>query len=178
MEPGAVLIALGLRDLGAVSWRAAVDLAYLTDDRLLLTPPVPGVGGRWVLLAGRWLLRPQSTMDSEDGPTRPDPAELSDRLGTEVQRLSTYRSGELHGWERAVDGLLTRAFAYAGQTVTRWMGPPDAVERAAGLPPTLDDPDDLLIGERDVLRVAAGWSVDPSRLPGLTIPGHPRAAAT
>ena len=55
---------------------------------------------------------------------RPDTAELSHRLGTEVQRFSTYRSGELHGWERATDGLLTRAFAYAGQTVTRWMGTP------------------------------------------------------
>jgi hypothetical protein len=55
-----VLDALALRDLGPVSWRDAVDVAYLTDDRLLLTPLLPGAGGaRWLLVAGRWLLRPR-----------------------------------------------------------------------------------------------------------------------
>ena len=34
VDPDVVVAALGLRDLGTVDWRGAVDLAYLTDDRL------------------------------------------------------------------------------------------------------------------------------------------------
>src|SRR3712207_5549749 len=49
----AVLDALGLRDLGEVPWREGVDLAYLTDDRVVLTPPLAGAGGAaWTLAAG------------------------------------------------------------------------------------------------------------------------------
>ena len=52
----AVVAALGLRDLGPAPWRTAVDMAYLTDDRVVVTPPLAGAGGPWVLVAGRWLL--------------------------------------------------------------------------------------------------------------------------
>src|SRR5690349_8303120 len=130
-----VLDALALRDLGPVSWRDAVDVAYLTDDRLLLTPLLPGVNGaRWLLVAGRWLLRPQVTVDV---------VELSWMLGTEVQFFSTYRVVEAHRWERAVNGELVRAFAYLGETgqVERWIGEPDAVERALGLPADVNGDD-------------------------------------
>src|SRR5688500_5430864 len=69
-----VMAALGLRDLGPVSWRSGIDLAYLTDDRVVLTPPLPGAdGAAWLLVAGRWL-----TIKG------PDVVELSARLGTEV----------------------------------------------------------------------------------------------
>lgn len=63
-DPQRVLAALGLRDLGEVPWRDGVDLAYLTDDRVAVTPPLPGAGDRpWVLAAGRWLLRPSTVVD-------------------------------------------------------------------------------------------------------------------
>ena len=48
-DPAAVRAALRLRDLGPVSWRAGIDLAYLTDDRVVITPPLD----RWVLVPGR-----------------------------------------------------------------------------------------------------------------------------
>jgi len=166
-----VLDALALRDLGPVSWRDAVDVAYLTDDRLLLTPLLPGAGGaRWLLVAGRWLLRPQVSVDV---------VELSWMLGTEVQFFSTYRVGEVHRWERAVDGNLVRAFAYVGETgeVERWIGEPDSAERHLGLPAEMRD--DVLVSEHDVLRLAGAWSVNPEALDGrAAAPGEqPRAAA-
>jgi hypothetical protein len=169
-----VLDALALRDLGQVSWRDAVDVAYLTDDRLLFTPLLPGAGGaRWLLVAGRWLLRPQVTVDV---------VELSWMLGTEVQFFSTYRVGEVHRWERAVDGDLVRAFAYVGETgeVERWIGEPDDAERRLGLPAELDDEiGEVLVSEHDVLRLAGAWSVNPADLDGrAAAPGEqPRAAA-
>ncbi len=164
---------LGLRDLGPLPWRAGVDLSYLTDDRVLLTPPLPGADGAdWLLVAGRWLVQTSSTLDV---------AALSDLLATEVQYFATHRVVELHRWQRARDGELLRSFAYLGETgeVTDWRGEPDPVELAIGLPAVLDDSDetDILVGEADVMRVAAAWSLDPVRLDGLPAPGPLRAAA-
>jgi hypothetical protein len=175
-DPGAVLEALGLRDLGEVPWRTGIDLAHLTDDRVVVTPPL---AGGWVLAVGRHLLLTAPAVD-----------ELSRRLQTEVQYFATHRVTETHRWQRAVDGSLIRAFGYVGQTgdVTSWFGEPDAVERAAGLPASYGDPDvkpddpfeaelaqllteeedvTVLVSEQDVLRVAAGWSLDPTTLDGL-----------
>jgi hypothetical protein len=166
-----VLTTLGLRDLGPVAWRTGIDLAYLTDDRLILTPTLPDErGGRWLLVTGRWLLRSTSPMDI---------AELSAALGTEVQFFATYRVTELHRWERAVDGVLVRAFGYVGETgeVTEWRGDPDDAERAIGIPPALDGEADILVSEHDVMRLADAWSVDPSALDGQPAPGLLRAAA-
>jgi hypothetical protein len=170
-DPAAVLAALGLRDLGEVPWRDGIDLAYLTDDRVALTPPLPGVGGStWVLAAGRWLLRPDTTVDVTD---------LSARLHTEVQFFATHRVTELHRWQRAVDGDLVRAFGYIGQIgeVTSWHGEPDDAERAAGLPAVLDDDATVLVSEQDVLRVAHAWSIDPTGLDARPAPGPIRIAA-
>jgi hypothetical protein len=167
----AVAAALGLRDLGPVSWRNGIDLAYLTDDRLVLTPPIPGAGdARWLLVTGRWLLRAGPAVDV---------AQLSATLGTEVQFFATYRVSELHRWQRAVDGDLTRAFEYVGETgeVTEWRGEPDDAEAAIGLPAVLNDEADILVSEDDVMRLARAWSVDPTALDGRPAPGPLRAAA-
>jgi hypothetical protein len=173
-DPDAVLTTLGLRDLGPVSWRDGIDLAYLTDDRLALTPLLPGAAdSRWLLVVGRWLLRDRSGLDI---------VALSERLGTEVQLFTTYRVSELHGWQRAVRGSLVRTFGYIGEIgeVTTWHGTPDATELAIGLPNALTDLDeeaDILVSEDDVLRVAAAWSVDPTGLDGRPAPGALRAVA-
>lgn len=167
----AVAGALGLRDLGPVPWRDGIDLAYLTDDRLVFTPPLPGArDARWLLVAGRWLIRSESTVDV---------AALSATLGTEAQFFVTHRVVELHRWERAVDGVVVRAFAYLGEAgeVTEWRGEPDDTERNLGLPPVLGDEPDILVSEKDVMRVARAWSVDPTALEGRPAPGPLRAAA-
>ncbi|MGC9669448.1 hypothetical protein ACNTMW_23195 [Planosporangium sp. 12N6] len=170
-DPAAVAAALGLRDLGPASWRNGIDLAYLTDDRLVLTPPLPGAAqARWLLVAGRWLLRTAGTLDV---------AALSATLGTEVQFFATYRVSELHRWQRAVDGVLVRSFEYVGETgeVTEWRGAPDDTEVTIGLPAVPDEDADILVSEDDVMRLARAWSVDPTALDGQPAPGPLRAAA-
>ncbi|MFI5497326.1 hypothetical protein [Actinoplanes sp. NPDC051859] len=201
-DPERIIAALGLRDLGAVPWRDGIDLSYLTDDRVIVTPPLPDARGtRWVLAAGRYLMRPTTVLDLPD---------LSRRLGTEVQFFATHRVTEAHRWQRADDGALVRAFGYVGQTgaVTTWFGDPDPAERAAGLPPAyeaegaldesmlgaLDDELELLlrgeavggadsstgtvlVSEQDVLSVAGGWSIDPTGLDGRAAPGPLRVGA-
>ena len=167
-DPAVLLGALGLRDLGEVSWREGIDLAYLTDDRVAVTPPLPGARDtRWVLATGRFLLR------------TPDVTDLSARLHTEVQYFATHRVTELHRWQRAADGLPVRSFGYVGQTgeVTSWHGEPDPAERDAGLPGTWDDGTTVLVAEQDVLKVARAWSIDPTTLAGRPAPGPVRVGA-
>lgn len=164
-DPALVLAALGLRDLGTVPWRDGLDLAHLTDDRVAVTPPLPGARDqRWILATGRYLLRPDVPLDVIG---------LSARLHTEVQFFATHRVTEMHRWQRAVDGDLIRTFGYVGQTgeVTSWHGDPDPAERDAGLPGELDEETTVLVGENDVLKVAGAWSIDPSTLSGRAAPG-------
>jgi len=170
-DPAQILKALGLRDLGEVPWRDGIDVAHLTDDRVAVTPPLPGARDtHWVLVAGRWLLRPDTSVDVVD---------LSVRLDTEVQFFATHRVTEMHRWQRAADGELIRAFGYVGQTgeVTAWHGEPDPAEREAGLPAHLDDDATVLVSEHDVLKVADAWSIDPTTLGGRPAPGPLRIGA-
>jgi hypothetical protein len=170
-EPQLVGALLGLHDLGPVTWRTGIDLAYFTDDRVMLTPPLPGAGDTaWVLAVGRWFARPDSTVDVQG---------LSAALDTEVQYFATDRSLQRHRWQRARGGTLLRSFDHLGREgeLLDWRGEPDAAEREAGLPPTIDDQTDILVEEADVLRVAAAWSIDPTTLDGHPAPGPLRAAA-
>jgi hypothetical protein len=177
VPPEAIMAALGVRDLGAVDWRHGIDLAYLTDDRLAITPPLAGAGGRaWTLVVGRAFF-------AADG--APDIATVSAALDADVQFFATHRVAEAHDWERAVGGRLVRAFRYVGERgqVIRWYGEPDATELALGLPASYNrdrGPDgerDIVVGEPDVMRVAAAWSVDPSSLDGQPAAGQLRVAA-
>jgi hypothetical protein len=183
----AVRAALGLRDLGPVSWRVGIDLAYLNDDRLALTPPLPGAGDTlWTLVVGRWLFgeraggRPDGRADGRPGESIVDVAALSATLRSEVQLFASHRVVELHRWQRARDGALIRSFEYLGESgeVRDWRGDPDQTERAIGLPAVLEDDTDVIVGESDVMRVAATWSVNPQTLDGLAPPGPLHAAAT
>lgn len=170
-DPAEVLAALGLRDLGDVRWRDGIDLAHLTDDRVAVTPPLAGARDhRWVLAAGRYLLRPDAAADV---------VALSAKLRTEVQFFATHRVTELHRWHRAVDGEPVRIFGYVGQTgeVTSWHGDPDPAERDAGLPAVLEPETTVLVSETDVLRVANAWSIDPTTLAGRPAPGLVRLGA-
>jgi hypothetical protein len=169
-DPDQLTKTMGLRDLGEVSWRSGVDLAYLTDDRLTLTPALPGArDSAWVLITGRWLLIAASMVDI---------LELSATLDTEVQSFASYRVGEAHRWARAVSGILVRSFAYVGERgeVTDWRGDPDDTELAIGLPATLEPDSGVLVSEADVMGVAGKWSVDPSALDGRPAPGPLRVA--
>ena len=170
-DPELTIAVLGLRDLGHLPWRTGIDLAHFTDDRVVLTPALPGVKeSSWLLVVGRWLTRPDSTVDIE---------ELSELLDTEVQLFATDRVTEHHRWGRALGGAWQRRFDYVGRDgeVVDWLGEPDEAELAIGLPRALDDDASALVGEVDVLRIAAAWSLDPTTLDGHPAPGPLRAAA-
>jgi hypothetical protein len=137
------------------------------------TPPLPGSQDhRWLLITGRSLLLREE---------RVDPVGLSERLDTEVQFFGTDRVSEYHRWTRAVKGIHLRSFAHlgrAGETLV-WLGDVTDAERDIGLPAAAPGPDDefeILVGEKDVMRVASAWSIDPTSLDGLRAPGRLRLA--
>lgn len=129
---------LGLTELGEVDWRAGVDLAYLTDDRLIMTPPVDG----WRLVLGMALLK-----------DRPDVTGLSAALDTEVQFFSSHRGLQVYRWQRALSGDLLRSFTSTDGEIDE-LGEASDLERSFG----------ALVDDGDVHRVAAQWSVDPGTL--------------
>ena len=166
-DADAVLAELGAQSVGPIAWRDGIRQAYDREDSLLVTPPLDG----WRLVAGWWIAAHYERLDT---------AALSRALGGEVQLFVTHRVVELHHWERALAGEVVRSFEYLGEKgeVTRWVGAPDEVERAIGLPASFvldrapDEEDyDVIVDERDVMRVAAAWSVDPSSLDGRPAPG-------
>lgn len=130
--------ALGLTELGETDWRSGVDLAYFTDDRVIVTPPVDG----WVLVLGMALMR-----------DRPDVTGLSAALATEVQFFSSHRGLQVYRWQRAREGDLLRSFAAADGEIAE-LGEASDLERSFG----------ELVDDGDVHRVAAQWSVDPGTL--------------
>lgn len=130
--------ALGLTELGEVEWRAGVDLAYFTDDRVIVTPPVGGPDG-WILVLGMALLK-----------DRPDVTGLSAALDTEVQFFSSHRGLQVYRWQRARSGDLLRSFASTEGEI-------DELGERSDLEQTFGD----LVDDGDVHRVAAQWSVDP-----------------
>ncbi|MDG6102938.1 hypothetical protein Daura_40495 [Dactylosporangium aurantiacum] len=130
--------ALGLTELGETDWRSGVDLAYFTDDRVIVTPPVDG----WVLVLGMALMK-----------DRPDVTGLSAALATEVQFFSSHRGLQVYRWQRARDGDLLRSFAAADGEIDE-LGERSDLERSFG----------ELVDDGDVHRVAAQWSVDPGTL--------------
>jgi hypothetical protein len=153
--PDEIVAALGGRILGPLGWADGVDRAYDEPDTVLITPVLPGAGDTgWTLVAGRWIAANADGLDV---------AALSAGLGRQVQLFVTHRVVELHRWERAVGGELVRSFEYVGERgeITRSYGQPEEVE------PNLD----TRIGEDDVMRVAAAWSVDPTSLDGQPTTG-------
>ena len=130
--------ALDLGELGETSWREGLDLAYFTDDRVIVTPPADG----WILVIGMWLMTAPISV-----------ADLSAKLGTEVQRFTTHRGLQVYRWERATKGDLLRS-VHSVEGELAEFGEASELERSFG----------ELIDDGDVHRVAALWSVDPSTL--------------
>jgi hypothetical protein len=150
---------LGVTDAIPTTWRKAIGSPQ-PGRALTITPPLQGTDGTWVLALGFDLC----TVDL-------DIADLSKRTGGRVQHFVTHEGVQFHVWRRAYAGRLHRSFVWAGEhkQVLEWIGEPDLVERLVGVPVhgcadrrTAELLSRSDIGDRWVLRIARGWSVDPS----------------
>jgi len=150
---------LDLKERRQVSWDEGTKFVY--DDKnkglVFLTPPVK----EWIFVVG-WsaaALADAEPVKSFYNTIKP----MSARFG-EVQAFATHRVIEYQLWMQAANGHIVRSFAYAGEKgeLLDNFGPLTAAEKSLRFwnePPEHWNPD-----EEDVMKVAAGWSMDPSKL--------------
>ncbi|MFC4063947.1 hypothetical protein, partial [Actinoplanes subglobosus] len=145
-----VAAAVGLTGARAAGWDEGVAATY-DDGQVFVTPPIAG----WILV-----------VNTVHGHGAPSVADLSARLGTEVQFFGNHRVSDYAEWARAVDGQLIR-HVYCGESLgpdvlCEEEGVPTPVEIEIGF--TESEPGTTWADEDDVLRVAGAWSIDPTSL--------------
>lgn len=134
---------------------------FAEADRLFIAPPIKG----WILIIGGGLPRPGDDVDA----CFRFLVRLSEKLG-EVQFFQADPILGHHAWVRVDDGHVTRAYAWAGQTVWN-QGDPTRAERGMDLncfqcfeapERTFDQPDFAAANVEKISQLAAQWSLDPA----------------
>ncbi|WP_189333601.1 hypothetical protein [Actinoplanes ianthinogenes] len=166
-EPERVADALGLAGRVRMSFGAGTERAY--HEGIYVCPAISG----WTLAHS-----PRELALDAAEPEFPDRLRALSRVLGEVQFFGTHRVVEYHAWARAIDGELSRAYCYVGESdeVMLAIGSPSEPEREAhvGVVPPADTscwgeeewdiwfktaPD-----EEKVLRIAGAWSINPAAL--------------
>ena len=169
-----VQAALGLHKPTPCSWGDG--LSCFSSHKLFVSAPVNG----WILVAGQALPDPSEDVDE----CYLFIARLSRELG-QVQFFSANRALNHHAWARAENGLIRRAYAWAGETL--WsQGPVTPAETSLGLKcydytekaPLFSAGDSNAANAERVAHLAARWSFDPSAIdenavgPGQCVSGE------
>ena len=185
----AVVRALGLRNVVPATPTVGIQRSNEWDPAavagpVFVSPPVHG----WMLCVGQaWL-----TIADARPPAFGDlVARLSGELRCDAQFFCTHRVVESHGWARAVNGKLLRAYLYvgeSGETPLNYGEPtPDELHLGFALfAPSADGGSRAAASpaEEDVIRLAARWSVNPTSLPAMAdgvlgeLPGRTAESAT
>ena len=137
----------GLTRTKKSTWAYGIEKAY--EDKIFISPPVHG----WTFIVG-FTLAPKSKGSPEEE-VSPLLTKLSSLYGTACY-FATHRVVEYHAWAKAMQGEITRAFAFSGETgeVVWDVGEATDAEIDIRETPTEDA----------VLQVADGWSVSPVSL--------------
>ena len=155
----AVRDAFRLQNPRTCTWEEG--LAEASQSKLFISPPV----GSWILVMGTCLPDPHEDVDQCFHFLN----ELSAKLG-HVQFFLSDRVLYHHAWVRAQDGLIQRAYAWAGETLWN-QGPMTMAEMELGLhclqygdstgadefPP----PPFIQTNTEKIMVLAANWSIDP-----------------
>ena len=172
-DTSAVVAALELHSPEPAGWEYGVYQAYNQDEYcVFVTPPV----GPWTLALGVPVV-----WEADDFATERRVG-LS-RVFGEAQLFSSVRTSDVYEWAQALEGTLVRRF-YRADGTREESGEQTEAERALDFrffdphsPEANNDeywsrkdlrhPD-----EEDVLRVAAAWSVDPTKLDAMGLPAQ------
>jgi hypothetical protein len=156
----AVQSALGLLNARPCSWDEG--MTRLAEHSLLVSPPIRG----WVLVVGSGLPDPVEDPDGSFHFLR----KLSRTLG-QVQCFSVHPALNHHAWVKLEDGIVSRAYAWAGETVWN-QGGSTLEETSLGLKcfdygenaheENLSPGELLHANVEKVHRLAAAWSLAPA----------------
>lgn len=145
---------LNLVKIQAANWLTGIEGAY--EGKFFVSPPVNG----WTLVINSFM--PDITDPTEQSPLKVI-VELS-RIFGEAYYFGTHRVVEYHAWAKAMNGELSRAYSYvgeSGETIIN-QGALTTEELEHGLVFTeIEDDDPLLPDEEHVLLMAREWTIDP-----------------
>lgn len=167
----AVARAMGLTMTEPANWNTGIGTVYdpgLSDEYVFVSPAVKG----WTFVAGEPLPHPLGR--SFHDKMTPLLAKLSAEFN-EVQYFAAYPAIDYFGWARLYKGRLIRAFAIGDDGIVWDRGRLTPEERSLGLKlfdlrgikgRKGDAGGEIILHptEEQVLRLAHGWSLDPSRL--------------
>jgi len=155
VSPEAVKMALGLNRASPCSWAEGLAGAH----EFFISPRVNG----WVIVTGMGLPNPTDDVDA----TFLFFTALSRQLG-HVQYFYASRLFHHHAWARLDDGCVTRAYAWAGETVwNQGVETLPEIETGVKLFGYGENTATLLAAEMNLEKVpqlAARWSLDPARV--------------
>ncbi|MBP1989626.1 FeoB-associated Cys-rich membrane protein [Paenibacillus eucommiae] len=141
-----------LRNAESSNWESGIAGAY--KGYYFITPPVDG-----------WTLIINSTMP--DLSVQKEPLKIITELSTifgEAYYFGTHRIVEYHGWAKAIEGKVERAYGYvgeSGETIVN-IGEISHEEIENKLIFTeLNVEEPVLPNEEDVLMIAKKWTIDP-----------------
>jgi hypothetical protein len=161
-NPHLVQAALGLNNPTPCSWEEGLSAAH--EQKLFISPPIRG----WVLVMGSSLPEPGDDVDR----CFRFMVELSRKLG-HVQYFSLNRAVNHHAWVHADQGIISRAYAWAGRTLwnqgaltraeielgLRCYGYCEGEERV-----DYGHPDPAALNTERLPLLASRWSLDPTTI--------------
>lgn len=141
--------ALGAKQVYPCNWKKGIALAYRKAP--YITPPIDG-----------WTLVVNSDLLIDEGRDKEREIQELNRLSKlfgEAQFFVTHRIVEYHYWAKSINGVLTRAFGYLGETGENTLihGNPTDIEQELSVENTFPD-------EEMVMKIAEAWSIDPTKI--------------
>lgn len=172
-DMNAVANAIELQQSEQVNWQYGIWHAHEYNDyQTFVTPPVHG----WVLAVGMPIVWDIDS-HAEERLVR-----LSKQFG-EAQLFGSVRTSDAYLWAKAMDGELVRFFYYADGEQRRQIGDITDAEKEVGIrffdassqessqPGYWQRKDLIFLDENYVLKIAAKWSIDPSKLDEIGLVG-------
>lgn len=151
-----VLKALDLKNIAPANWTSGLNTAYKEQNKLFVTPCIKG----WTLVIGRalWnkidLNQPIEKMNWLQN--------LADSF-LEVFYFSSMSELNNNGWFYIKEGRLVRAYGYSGELdEVMWNFGPMSREEHSLIQGFSMGKTKVIPSEKDVLALAAAWSVDPT----------------
>ena len=174
-DPMAVLRALGIASVKPANWNSGIGTVYdarLGERHVFVSPSVGG----WVFVVSQALPHPHGRSFADK--CTPLLTQLSEQLG-EVQYFASYPDLDLFAWAKLSAGRIVRAFGTGDEGIVWQRGRTTREERTLGL--SLfelrgvrgrrgDAGGELLMHptHEHVMRLAGGWSLNPTLLESAT----------
>lgn len=147
---------LNLKDVRVTNWETGLSTVYELNNAVFITPSLNG----WVLVVG-WQFATMS-----DSPKKVEVLLLKlSKKFKEAQLFGTHRVVEAHCWFKAIEGKMVRAFSYVGEAgeITLDQGSLTKIEKEI-IEQQKKKGSFPFFTENDIMKVAASWSIDPSKI--------------